>query len=111
MRTWLSCRLIMPVVTLALSGSAAFGQPPDNVRLPAKDRFHIFLLAGQSNMAGRGAVEEQDRQRPMLGTTRRQAESSETGLLLGGRPDRQQKPLHNVVQFDSVCPDLTHRKG
>jgi hypothetical protein len=29
--------------------------------LPAKDQFHLFLLVGQSNMAGRGVVEEQDK--------------------------------------------------
>ena len=29
--------------------------------LPAKDKFHLFLLVGQSNMAGRGKVEEQDK--------------------------------------------------
>jgi carbohydrate esterase-like sialic acid-specific acetylesterase len=29
--------------------------------LPAKEQFHLFLLVGQSNMAGRGVVEEQDR--------------------------------------------------
>ncbi len=28
----------------------------------SKDNFHLFLLAGQSNMAGRGKVEAQDRQ-------------------------------------------------
>jgi acetyl esterase/lipase len=28
---------------------------------PSRDKFHLYLLAGQSNMAGRGAVEEQDR--------------------------------------------------
>ena len=28
--------------------------------LPAKDKFHLFLLVGQSNMAGRGVVEAQD---------------------------------------------------
>ena len=32
-----------------------------NVALPAKEKFHLFLLVGQSNMAGRGTVEEQDR--------------------------------------------------
>ncbi|MFQ5808896.1 MAG: sialate O-acetylesterase [Armatimonadota bacterium] len=31
------------------------------VELPSKEHFHLFLLAGQSNMAGRGEVEEQDR--------------------------------------------------
>jgi hypothetical protein len=29
--------------------------------LPAKDRFHLFLLVGQSNMAGRGMVEPEDK--------------------------------------------------
>jgi hypothetical protein len=36
-------------------------QAADPVKLPAKDKFHLFLLVGQSNMAGRGKVEEQDR--------------------------------------------------
>jgi arylsulfatase A-like enzyme len=31
------------------------------VKLPAKEKFHLYLLIGQSNMAGRGAVEEQDK--------------------------------------------------
>jgi hypothetical protein len=30
--------------------------------LPAKDKFHLFLLVGQSNMAGRGVVEAQDKE-------------------------------------------------
>jgi hypothetical protein len=29
--------------------------------LPSKDKLHLYLLIGQSNMAGRGAVEEQDK--------------------------------------------------
>jgi hypothetical protein len=31
------------------------------VSLPPKEKFHLFLLAGQSNMAGRGIVEPQDK--------------------------------------------------
>jgi hypothetical protein len=31
------------------------------VKLPPKEQFHLFLLVGQSNMAGRGVVEEQDK--------------------------------------------------
>lgn len=34
---------------------SSFAQPPVN-----KKMFHLFLLAGQSNMAGRGAIEAQD---------------------------------------------------
>jgi len=30
-------------------------------QLPPRDRFHLFLLAGQSNMAGRGEVGDEDR--------------------------------------------------
>lgn len=28
---------------------------------PAKEKFHLYLLIGQSNMAGRGAIEDQDK--------------------------------------------------
>lgn len=35
----------------------AHGQAPE---LPRKESFHLFLLVGQSNMAGRGLVEPQD---------------------------------------------------
>lgn len=31
-------------------------EPATAVVLPAKERFHLFLLAGQSNMAGRGSI-------------------------------------------------------
>lgn len=33
----------------------------EDVVLPAKDKLHLFLLIGQSNMAGRGIVEVQDK--------------------------------------------------
>jgi hypothetical protein len=41
----------------------AFGAeaPEATVKLPPKAQFHLFLLAGQSNMAGRGDVEPEDR--------------------------------------------------
>lgn len=29
--------------------------------LPPKEKFHLFLLAGQSNMAGRGAIAPEDK--------------------------------------------------
>ena len=35
--------------------------PAGEVVLPPKESLHLFLLAGQSNMAGRGLVEEQDK--------------------------------------------------
>ncbi len=33
----------------------------DENKLPARDKFHLFLLVGQSNMAGRGKVTDDDR--------------------------------------------------
>ena len=35
--------------------------PAQEVRLPEKERFHLYLLVGQSNMAGRGKVVDEDR--------------------------------------------------
>ena len=40
--------------------SAAGAQAPQ-VKIPQKDKFYLFLLAGQSNMAGRGTVENEDK--------------------------------------------------
>lgn len=45
-------------VVLFLGAVAAFAQVP---ALPPKERFHLFLLVGQSNMAGRGVVAAQDK--------------------------------------------------
>jgi hypothetical protein len=39
----------------------ALGADTPEAKLPPKARFHLFLLAGQSNMAGRGDVEPEDR--------------------------------------------------
>jgi hypothetical protein len=33
----------------------------EEVKLPAKENFHLFILAGQSNMAGRGKVDDEGR--------------------------------------------------
>ncbi|MBN8458188.1 MAG: hypothetical protein J0M04_10150 [Verrucomicrobia bacterium] len=48
----------LPFISLLFTTLAAWSQEPS---LPPKDRFHLFLLAGQSNMAGRGTVEKQDK--------------------------------------------------
>lgn len=44
---------------LTLSGASA-----PTATLPSKENFHLFLLIGQSNMAGRGTVEPEDRVPP-----------------------------------------------
>lgn len=51
-RTFLLHLLSVIITTGAVAQDAA---------LPAKDKFFLFLLVGQSNMAGRGVVEEQDK--------------------------------------------------
>ena len=48
-------RLLALLAPLVTSLSA---QTPS---LPSKEKFHLFLLVGQSNMAGRGTVEAQDK--------------------------------------------------
>lgn len=47
-------------LVFALTQIATFAQSVED--LPAKDKFHLFLLIGQSNMAGRGVVSQADRQ-------------------------------------------------
>ncbi len=49
------------IAWVAADAWSAVAQEAAEPRLPPKERFHLFLLVGQSNMAGRGAVEEQDR--------------------------------------------------
>jgi hypothetical protein len=49
--------LLSALLFTALSAPRA----AEPVKLPPKPKFQLFLLVGQSNMAGRGAVEDQDR--------------------------------------------------
>ncbi|MCM2371005.1 sialate O-acetylesterase [Aporhodopirellula aestuarii] len=55
-------------ILLALLSCPAFGQgetetvTQPTIELPNKESFHLFVLAGQSNMAGRGEVTDADRQ-------------------------------------------------
>jgi hypothetical protein len=50
-------RRFFPFLVLFITTLAGAQDGP----LPAKETFHLFLLVGQSNMAGRGVVEEQDK--------------------------------------------------
>jgi hypothetical protein len=52
-------KTLITFITILWLASPAFSAEP--LKLPPKEEFHLFLLIGQSNMAGRGAVEEQDR--------------------------------------------------
>lgn len=45
---------------LCISITSAVAEEPVAVDVPDKEHFHLFLLAGQSNMAGRGKVSKQD---------------------------------------------------
>lgn len=49
-------------VALSLSALAAEPKAPAQpVKLPPKRKFHLYLLMGQSNMAGRGKIEPEDK--------------------------------------------------
>lgn len=50
------------VVIVVLSGMIAGAGEPNDAALPSRERFHLFLLVGQSNMAGRGRLAAQDRE-------------------------------------------------
>ena len=51
------CFVAATLLLAALASRAAEPAP-----LPAREKFHLYLLIGQSNMAGRGLVEAQDKQ-------------------------------------------------
>ena len=58
-------RLFLAVVIGGLGASLAAAQDVKSAAKPSappsKEKFHLFLLVGQSNMAGRGKVEDQDK--------------------------------------------------
>ena len=51
--------MIRPLICLLAFFVSVFAAAED-APLPSKDKLHLFLLVGQSNMAGRGVVEAQD---------------------------------------------------
>jgi len=52
---------VLPCVPALLFALTTTLEAADPVTPPAKEKFHLYLLIGQSNMAGRGAVEEADK--------------------------------------------------
>ena len=48
------------IAAFVVTGIMQAAEPPQAVSLPSKEKFHLYLLVGQSNMAGRGKVEPQD---------------------------------------------------
>ncbi len=52
--------LSLSVLSIAQSGSQASTSDGKSTKLPKPNKVWVFLLAGQSNMAGRGVVEAQD---------------------------------------------------
>ena len=52
--------LLMLLAAISIGARQVSSAEPD-VALPAKERMHLYLLIGQSNMAGRGALEAQDK--------------------------------------------------
>jgi hypothetical protein len=48
------------VLIILIVVTPCFAQDAEHQNLPSKENFHLFLLAGQSNMAGRGRVTEEN---------------------------------------------------
>lgn len=61
MRGFQTVLAVLVITCVALTAEVIFAQEKPAVALPAKENFHLFLLVGQSNMAGRGDVAEADR--------------------------------------------------
>jgi hypothetical protein len=56
-------RVVTLICLLGAMAAGAFGQTAiaaDSVQLPAKEKLHLYLLMGQSNMAGRGKIGAED---------------------------------------------------
>lgn len=51
---------LVALMSMILTASFVVAGRSEEVNLPAKDKFHLFLLVGQSNMAGRGKVTPDD---------------------------------------------------
>jgi hypothetical protein len=54
---------LMTAIAVLTCGGTAAPEPPStrDVKLPSKDKLHLYLLMGQSNMAGRGVVGPEDK--------------------------------------------------
>ncbi len=53
---------VVAVVSFGFGDELVADEPQGAPSLPAKADFHLYLLMGQSNMAGRGVVEAQDKE-------------------------------------------------
>lgn len=53
---------VLSALATCEGADSALAQESASVKIPAKENFHLFLLAGQSNMAGRGDVAPEDKQ-------------------------------------------------
>ena len=57
----LSCWISVVLTTVGFAQQPTIQEP---VSLPSQEKFHLFLLVGQSNMAGRGKVTPDDQKAP-----------------------------------------------
>ena len=61
MRNQFICLILFTGSLATIADESVLGQKQATPEV-SKDKFHLFLLVGQSNMAGRGIVERQDRE-------------------------------------------------
>lgn len=63
-RHWSQAVAMLLLFAAVIKAAAAWGGQPPPRQLPPKDKFHLYLLIGQSNMAGRGEMTDADRRPP-----------------------------------------------
>ena len=83
-----------------LAGQAAYGETMDKQTTGRREDFHLYLLVGQSNMAGRGKVAAEDRK----------AHPRVVALNKAGRWVPATDPIHFDKRFAGVGPGLTFGK-
>ncbi len=54
-------RILLCASVIAFAAGAQTNPPAQPVQLPVKEKLHIYLLIGQSNMAGRGKIGPEDK--------------------------------------------------
>ena len=90
---------------LLLTSAALFAAAADEkIKLPARENFHLILLAGQSNMAGRGVISPSDRiPHPRVLMQNRQGEKCPESSV--------SQCVHFSRVTSMVCPQTGHFEG
>lgn len=96
-------RLPIVILCIVLMVLPVWGEADVEVRMPPREDFHLFLLAGQSNMAGQGIVGAED----LKSHTRILAQAKDGTWRLAVDPIHYDKPVAGVGLGRSFAGVLT----